>query len=71
MRKAKSDAKVGMRAEVARVVLAGPQAWADRVRVAEPDLRAAGRVTGAIEYVAAGTPEVRDTELVAMARPTG
>jgi valyl-tRNA synthetase len=71
MRKAKSDAKVGMRAEVARVVLAGPQAWADRVRVAEPDLRAAGRVTGAIEYVAAGTPEVRDTELVAMTRPTG
>jgi valyl-tRNA synthetase len=63
VRKAKSDAKVGMRAEVARVVLVGPDGWAARVRTAERDLRAAGRITGELEYAVGETVEVRDTQL--------
>jgi valyl-tRNA synthetase len=44
IRKAKSDAKVGMRAEITTMTLAGPSAQLDRVRTAEGDLRSAGRV---------------------------
>jgi len=43
IRKAKSEAKVSMRTEVARVTLAGPARVLDRVALAEADLRAAGR----------------------------
>jgi valyl-tRNA synthetase len=46
IRKAKSDAKVGMRAEITSMTLAGPSAQLDRVRTAEGDLRSAGRVRG-------------------------
>ena len=70
VRKAKSDAKVGMRAEVARVVLAGPQAWAERVRAAEADLRAAGRISGDLVFADAEAVEIRDAELVPVERPT-
>ena len=69
VRKAKSEAKVGMRAEVASIVLAGPSEWADRVRLAEADLRAAGRITGTIDYAEAETPEVRDAELIPVEKP--
>jgi valyl-tRNA synthetase len=44
IRKAKSDAKVGMRAEIATMTLAGPSVQLDRVRTAEGDLRSAGRI---------------------------
>jgi valyl-tRNA synthetase len=44
IRKAKSEAKVSMRAEAARVVVRGPADAADAVRVSEDDLRAAGNV---------------------------
>ncbi|EWT00473.1 valine--tRNA ligase [Intrasporangium oryzae NRRL B-24470] len=64
VRKAKSEAKVGMRAEVAHIVLAGPGEWTDRVRAAEADLRAAGRITGEVEYAEATAPEVRDAQLL-------
>jgi valyl-tRNA synthetase len=70
VRKAKSDAKVGMRAEVSRVLLAGPRAWAERVRAAEADLRAAGRISGDLVFADAETVEVRDAELVPVERPT-
>jgi valyl-tRNA synthetase len=43
IRKAKSEAKVSMRTEVASVMLAGPARVLDRVALAEADLRAAGR----------------------------
>jgi valyl-tRNA synthetase len=43
IRKAKSEAQVSMRTEVARVLLAGPARVLDRVTLAEADLRAAGR----------------------------
>jgi len=69
VRKAKSEAKVGMRAEVASIVLAGPGEWADRVRLAESDLRAAGRITGTVAYAEAETPEVRDAELIPVEKP--
>jgi valyl-tRNA synthetase len=69
VRKSKSEAKVGMRAEVAEIVLAGPSGWTDRVRSAEADLRAAGRITGRVDYTEAETPEVRDTVLIPVEKP--
>ncbi len=71
IRKAKSEAKVGMRAEVAAVTLAGPGGWTDLVRAAEADLRAAGRVTGTVSYVEDDTVEVRDAQLVPVDKPKG
>ncbi|NHN55894.1 valine--tRNA ligase [Calidifontibacter sp. DB0510] len=46
VRRAKSDAKLGMRAEVTAMTLALPAADAELVRRAEADLRAAGKITG-------------------------
>ena len=69
VRKSKSEAKVGMRAEVAAVVLAGPADWTERVRTAESDLRATGRITGEITYTDAETPEVRDAVLIPVEKP--
>ncbi|SDP15335.1 valyl-tRNA synthetase [Pedococcus dokdonensis] len=69
VRKAKSEAKVGMRAEVASIVLAGPAEWGDRVRMAETDLRAAGRITGTVDYAEAETPDVRDAVLIPVEKP--
>ena len=58
-----------MRAEVSSIVLAGPAEWVGRVRAAEADLRAAGRVTGSLDYAEAETPEVRDAELIPVEKP--
>jgi valyl-tRNA synthetase len=69
VRKAKSEAKVGMRAEVSSIVLAGPSGWGERVRSAEADLRAAGRITGTLDYAEAETPEVRDAVLIPVEKP--
>ena len=69
VRKAKSEAKVGMRAEVSSIVLAGPAEWVGRVRAAEADLRAAGRVTGSLDYAETETPEVRDAVLIPVEKP--
>ncbi|MDQ6875688.1 MAG: valine--tRNA ligase [Actinomycetota bacterium] len=44
VRKAKSDAKLSMRADIASVVVRGPRALTGLVELAAPDLRAAGRV---------------------------
>ena len=52
IRKAKSDAKVGMRAEVASATVAGPEDALARVRAGEDDPRAAGRVE-TLEYAEA------------------
>ncbi|GAB49700.1 valine--tRNA ligase [Mobilicoccus pelagius] len=64
VRRAKSDAKVGMRATVSSVTIAGPAAALDAIRAAESDLRAAGRLDGDITYVEAEQVEVRDAQLV-------
>mgnify|MGYP007004610312 FL=1 len=63
MRKAKSDAKLGMRAEVSSITFAGPAETLDRVRSGEADLRAAGKVTG-LAYADADAFEVRDAQLI-------
>ena len=44
VRKAKSEAKVSMRTEVARVSAAGPAADLDRLALVDADLRGAGRI---------------------------
>ena len=66
IRKAKSDAKVGMRAEVASATVAGPEDALARVRAGEDDLRAAGRVE-TLEYAEAETVMVRDAVLAPVA----
>jgi valyl-tRNA synthetase len=53
VRKTKSEAKVGMRTELSRLVLTGPTAALEHARAAEADLRAAGRLVGAVEYAPA------------------
>ena len=62
VRRAKSDAKVGMRAEVASVVFAGPEPALKALRGAEDDLRAAGRIAE-ITYAEADLLQVRDVVL--------
>jgi valyl-tRNA synthetase len=64
VRKVKSEAKVGMRAEVARLTLVGPEDDLARVRVGEADLRAAGRITGTLDYAAGETIAAADAELI-------
>ncbi|MGZ4599064.1 MAG: valine--tRNA ligase [Oryzihumus sp.] len=64
VRKAKSEAKVGMRAEVSAMTLAGPAAELDRVRAGLDDLRAAGKITAEIGFADAESLQVRDVTLV-------
>ncbi len=71
IRKAKSEAKVGMRAEVPTMTLVGPDFALAHVRTAEDDLRAAGKLTGSLDYAAGDEIGARDVELVAVAKPTG
>ncbi|MDN5797612.1 MAG: valine--tRNA ligase, partial [Intrasporangium sp.] len=63
VRKVKSEAKLGMRAEVRTMTLVGTAAELSRVRGAEADLCASGRVL-AISYEEGDGIEVRDAELV-------
>jgi valyl-tRNA synthetase len=70
VRKAKSEAKVGMRAEVPSMTLVGPQASLDHVRAAEADLRAAGKLTGILDLADGDEVAARDIELVPVAKPT-
>jgi valyl-tRNA synthetase len=58
VRKAKSEAKVSMRAEVAAVTITAPAATLERISLAETDLRAAGRITK-IEQTASETDDLR------------
>ncbi len=57
VRRAKSDAKLSMRAGITSVVVRGPQRLLDLVELAAPDLRAAGRV-GELTF-ANGTDELK------------
>ncbi len=70
IRKAKSKAKVGMRAEVPSMTLLGPDGALALVRTAEADLRAAGKLTGSLQYVTGEEIGARDVELVPVAKPT-
>ena len=62
VRKAKSQAKVGMRADVQSAVLTGPPATLEQIRLASGDLIAAGRIA-ALDYQPAETFAVRDVVL--------
>src|SRR6476661_1280248 len=63
VRKVKSEAKVGMRAEVRTMTLVAPAASVEHVRTAEADLRASGRISE-LAYAEGEAVEVRDAELV-------
>ncbi|MER7073986.1 valine--tRNA ligase [Terrabacter sp. NPDC000476] len=63
VRKVKSEAKVGMRAEVRTMTLVAPAASVAHVRAAEADLRATGRISE-LTYAEGEAVEVRDAELV-------
>ena len=67
VRKAKSEAKVGMRTEVAKIVIGGSDAVIAQVRAGEGDLRAAGRISGDLMYAAGDDLAVSDVELVVAA----
>ncbi|MFW5469799.1 valine--tRNA ligase [Knoellia sp. CPCC 206435] len=69
VRKSKSEAKLSMRAEVARIVLGGPEALLDHVRAGEADLRAAGKITGTLDYAPAQTWTASDVELIPVEKP--
>jgi valyl-tRNA synthetase len=64
VRKVKSEAQVGMRAEVTQLTLEAPEATHDLIRAAEGDLRAAGRITGDLEYALGEDVAARDAELI-------
>ncbi len=63
VRKVKSEAKVGMRAEVASMTLSGSESQLEQVRAAEADLKAAGRIT-TLEYAAGDLLAVSDAEII-------
>ena len=50
IRGAKSQAKVSMRAELSRVEISGPAVLVAGARLAEADLRAAGKITGDLHF---------------------
>jgi valyl-tRNA synthetase len=65
LRGAKSQAKVSMRHALSAVEFTGPQALLDAVRLAEPDLVRAGRVTAEPTYVIADGGELAVSATVA------
>ncbi|MGE9806966.1 valine--tRNA ligase [Janibacter sp. G1551] len=69
VRKAKSDAKVGMRSEITAATLVGPAATLELVRLGEGDLRAAGRVTGDLTYADGEAVELRDPQIIPFVKP--
>jgi len=62
VRRVKSEAKVGMRADVVSAVMTGPPAVLSRIRLAAGDLRAAGRIA-ALDYEPGDTFSVHDVVL--------
>jgi len=64
VRKAKSEAKVGMRAEISSMTLVGPAAGLEHVRAAESDLTAAGHIT-TLTYAVGEDLGVRDAAIIA------
>ncbi len=63
VRRAKSDAKLGMRATVESVTVAGPAPALEAIRACADDLSAAGRID-AIAYADAAQVEIRDAVLL-------
>ncbi|MGL5852995.1 MAG: class I tRNA ligase family protein, partial [Phycicoccus sp.] len=72
VRRAKSEAKVGMRAEVPTVTIVAPAELLDRMTLAEHDLRSAGRLTGTLDTAVGPEVAAHDIELVPVAKaPAG
>jgi valyl-tRNA synthetase len=69
VRKVKSDAKLGMRAEVTSMTLVLPADLTRRVHAAEGDLRAAGRIQ-ALGYAEGESVQVRDAIVLPAEKPT-
>ena len=67
IRGAKSQARASMKTEVARAAVTGPEALLAGLRQVETDLRAVGRITGTLDWVAGEAPLAVDVELVAAA----
>ena len=64
VRKAKSEAKVGMRSQITAMTLTAPASVVERIRRAEADLRATGNISG-LTYAEGGTDvAVTDVELI-------
>ena len=65
LRGAKSSAKVSQRTEVSRAVVTGPAEQVRLAELAERDLRAVGKITGELAFVADESSEIAvDVELV-------
>ena len=64
VRKAKSEAKVSMRTDVLVARIAGPEASLAKVRAAQGDLAAAGRIADLVDVKDDGHLRVEDVELV-------
>ncbi|MGL5927754.1 MAG: class I tRNA ligase family protein, partial [Dermatophilaceae bacterium] len=72
VRRAKSEAKVGMRAEVPAVTIVAPADLLERMTLAEHDLRAAGRLTGTLTTAVGEDVAVHDVELLPVVKaPAG
>lgn len=67
IRGAKSQAKVGMKAELSRVEVTGPEAEIKRAQLAEPDLRAAGKITGDLVWTV--SPDATELSVTAELAP--
>ena len=59
IRGAKSNAKVSMKTEIASATVHAQDESLDRLRSAERDLRAVGRITGEIEWLSSAEAGVR------------
>ena len=64
IRGAKSQAKASMKTEVSRATVRGPEEALALLALAEPDLRAVGRITGDLVRVVAEGPILVEVELV-------
>jgi len=71
VRKAKSEAKVGMRSEITALTLTGPDAALEQIRAAADDLRAAGRITAEPQYAAGEAIAAADVELIPAEKRAG
>ena len=69
IRKDKSEAKLGMRAQVTAMTLAGPAEQRAAARRAWDDIVASGHVVCEVAEVDAEELEVRDTELLKVEKP--
>ena len=66
-RGAKSQAKVSMRHELSRVEISGPEALVSAARLAQDDLRRAGKVTG--DLVFTSVPDAEGISVAAELAP--